>query len=84
MKKLKIHSFLQKNFFKKNILNKMFSKFFTLFNTSKGTFKIGFNQFKKKNLENYILFVTKKFKLLFSIFAHRNICKKQIRIYKYL
>ena len=49
MKKFKIQSFLQKNFFKKNILNKMFSKFFTFFNMPKGTWKISFSQFKKKN-----------------------------------
>ena len=54
MKKFKIQSFLQKNFFKKNILNKMLSKFFTFFNTTKGTWKISLNQFKKKNIENYI------------------------------
>ena len=66
MKKFKIRSFLQKNFFKKNILNKMFSKFFTLFNTSKGTFKIGFNQLKKKNVENYI---SEKFQLNYALFV---------------
>ena len=54
MKKFKIQSFLQKNLFKKNILIKMFSKFFTLFNMPKSTWKISFNQFKKKNIENYI------------------------------
>ena len=66
MKKFKIQSFLQKNFFKKNILNKMFSKFFTLFNTSKGTFKIGINQLKKKNVQNYI---SEKFQLNYALFV---------------
>ncbi len=66
MKKFKIQSFLQKNFFKKNILNKMFSKFFTLFNMPKSTLKIGFNQFKKKNIENYI---SEKFRLNYALFV---------------
>jgi len=66
MKKFKIQSLLQKSIFKKNILNKMFSKFFTLFNTSKGTFKIGFNQLKKKNVENYI---SEKFQLNYALFV---------------
>ena len=48
MKKLKIQSFLQKNFFKKNILNKALSKFFTLLNMPKGTWKVSFNQLNKK------------------------------------
>jgi len=52
MKKFKIQSFFQKNFLRKNILNKLFSKFFFLFNLPKSTLKIGFNQFKKKNIEN--------------------------------
>ena len=65
MKKIKIQSFLQKNFFKKNILNKLSSKFFTIFNMSKSTWKIGFNQFKKKNIENYI---SEKFQLNYALF----------------
>ena len=66
MKKFKIQSFLQKNFLKKNILNKMFSKFFTFFNMPKGTRKIGFNQLKKKNIENYI---SEKFQLNYALFV---------------
>ena len=66
MKKFKIQSFLQKNFLRKNILNKMFSKFFTLFNMSKSTFKISFNQLKKKNIENYI---SEKFQLNYALFV---------------
>ena len=66
MKKYKIRSFLQKNFLKKNILNKIFSKFFTLFNVPKNTFKIGLNQFKKKNIENYI---SEKFQLNYALFV---------------
>ncbi len=66
MKKFKIQSFLQKNFFKKNILNKMFSKFFTFFNMPKGTLKIRFNQFNKKNIENYI---SEKFHLNYALFV---------------
>ena len=65
MKKFKIQSFIQKNFFKKNILNKTFNKFFTFFNMPKGTWKISFSQFKKKNIENYI---TEKFQLNFALF----------------
>ena len=65
MKKFKIQSLLQKNFLKKNILNKMFSKFFSLFNMPKGALKIGLNQFKKKNLENYI---SEKFQLNYALF----------------
>ena len=65
MKKFKIQSFLQKNFFKKNILNKLFSKFFTLFNMPKSTWKISFNQFKKKNIENYL---SEKFQLNYALF----------------
>ena len=52
MKKFKIQSFIQKNVFKKNILNNLFSKFFSLFNMSKSSWKISFNQFNKKNIEN--------------------------------
>ena len=66
MKKFKIQSFLQKNFFKKNILSKLFSKFFTLFNMPKSTWKISFNQFKKKNIENYI---SEKFQLNYALFV---------------
>ena len=66
MKKLKIQSFLQKNFFKKNILNKRFSKFLTFFNMPKGTWKISFNQFNKKNIENYIF---EKFQLNYVLFV---------------
>ena len=66
MKKYKIRSFLQKNFLKKNILNKIFSKFFTLINVPKNTFKIGLNQFKKKNIENYI---SEKFQLNYALFV---------------
>ena len=66
MKKFKIQSFLQKNFFRKNILNKLFSKFFTLFNMPKSAWKIRFNQFKKKNIENYI---SEKFQLNYALFV---------------
>ena len=66
MKKFKIQYFLQKNFFKKNILSKLFSKFFTLFNMPKSTWKISFNQFKKKNIENYI---SEKFQLNYALFV---------------
>ena len=55
MKKFKIQSFLQKNFFKKNILNKMFSSFFSLFNMSKSSWKVSFNQLNKKKRLNTIL-----------------------------
>ncbi len=65
MKKFKIQTFFQKNFLKKNILNKMFSKFFSLFNMPKGALKIVLNQFKKKNLENYI---SGKFQLNYALF----------------
>ena len=65
MKKFKIQSFLQKNFFKKNILNKLFSKFFSFFNVPKGTWKISFNQFSKKNIENYI---SERFQLNYALF----------------
>ena len=66
MKKLKIRSFLQKGFLKKNILNKMFSKFSTLFNMPKSTWKFSFNQIKKKNIENYI---SEKFQLNYALFV---------------
>ena len=66
MKKNKIQSFIQKNFFKKNILNKLFSKFFTFFNMPKGTWNISFNQLKKKNIENYI---SEKFQLNYALFV---------------
>ena len=66
MKKFKIQSFIQKGFFKKNILSKLFSKFFTLFNMSKGAWKISFNQFKKKNIENYL---SEKFQLNYALFV---------------
>ena len=66
MKKFKIQSFLQKNFFKKNILNKMFSKFFLIFNMSKSSWKIGFSQLNKKNIENYI---SEKFRLNYALFV---------------
>ncbi len=66
MKKFKIQSFFQKGFFKKNILNKLFSKFFTLFNMSKSTWKTSFNQFKKKNIENYL---SEKFQLNYALFV---------------
>ena len=65
MKKFKIQSFFQKGFFKKNILNKLFSKFSTLFNMPKSTWKISFNQFNKKNIENYI---SEKFQLNYALF----------------
>ena len=65
MKKFKIQSFLQKNFFKKNILTKIFSKFFTFFNMPKSTFKTSFDRFKKKNIENYI---SEKFQLNYALF----------------
>ena len=66
MKKFKIQSFFQKGFFKKNILNKLFSKFSTLFNMPKSTWKISFNQFKKKNIENYL---SEKFQLNYALFV---------------
>tara|TARA_X000000950_G_scaffold157976_1_gene193700 strand:+ start:4 stop:1569 length:1566 start_codon:yes stop_codon:yes gene_type:complete len=66
MKKFKIQSFLQKGFFKKNVLNKIFSKFFSLFNMPKGTWKISFNQFKKKNIENYL---SEKFQVNYALFV---------------
>ncbi len=66
MKKFKIQSFIQKNFYKKNILNKLFSKFFTIFNMPKSTWKISFNQFKKKNIENYI---SEKIQLNYALFV---------------
>ena len=66
MKKFKIQSFLQKNFFKKNILNKLFSKFFSFFNMPKSTWKIGFSQFRKKNIESYF---TEKFQLNYALFV---------------
>ena len=66
MKKFKIQSFIQKNFFKKNILNKMFSKFFLIFNMSKSSWKISLNQFNKKNIENYI---SEKFQLNYALFV---------------
>ena len=66
MKKFKIQSFIQKNFLKKNILNNLFSKFFSLFNMSKSSWKIGFNQFNKKNIEN---FISEKFQLNYALFV---------------
>ena len=65
MKKFKIHSFFQKGFLKKNILSKLFSKFFALCNMLKSTGKISFNQFNKKNIENYI---SEKFRLNYVLF----------------
>ena len=66
MKKFKIQSFFQKGFFKRNILNKLFSKFFLLFNLPKSKWKISFNQFKKKNIENYL---SEKFQLNYALFV---------------
>ena len=66
MKKFKIQSFLQKGFFKKNLLNKIFSKFSTLFNIPNSTWKFSFNQIKKKNIENYI---SEKFQLNYALFV---------------
>ena len=66
MKKFKIQPFIQKNFFKKNILNNLFSKFFSLFNMSKSSWKINFNQLNKKNIENYI---SEKFQLNYALFV---------------
>jgi len=66
MKKFKIQSFFQKSIFKKNILNKLFSKFLTSFNMPKGAWKINFNQFKKKNIENYI---AGKFQVNYALFV---------------
>ena len=66
MKKFKIQSFLQKNFSRKNILNKLFSNFFTLFNMPKNAWKNSFNQLKKKNIENYI---SEKFQLNYALFV---------------
>ena len=66
MKKFKIQSFLQKNFLKRNILNKLFSKFSTLFNMPKIAWKFSFNQIKKKNIEN---FISEKFQLNYALFV---------------
>jgi len=66
MKKFKFNPFLQKNFLKKNILNKLFSKFFSLFNMSKSPWKSSFNQFNKKNIETYI---SEKFQLNYALFV---------------
>ena len=66
MKKFKIQSFIQKNFFKKNILNNLFSKFFSLFNMSKSSWRINFNQLNKKKIENYI---SEKFQLNYALFV---------------
>ena len=66
MKKFKIQSFLKKNFFNKNILNKIFSKFFTLFNVPKRTTRFGFTHLKKKNLES---FISEKFQLNYALFV---------------
>ena len=44
----------------------MFSKFFPLFNMSKSSWKISFNQFNKKNIENYI---SEKFQLNYVLFV---------------
>ena len=65
MKKFKIQSFLQKTFFKKNILNKSFSKFLSLFNVPKGPWKFSFNQLRKKNIESYF---TEKFQINYALF----------------
>ena len=65
MKKFKFQTILQKNLIKKNILNKTFSKFFSLFKMSKSSLKINFSQFNKKNLENYI---SEKFQLNYALF----------------
>jgi len=65
MKKFKIQSFLQKNLFKKNILNKLLSKFFTFFNVFKSPWKFSLNQFRKKNIESYF---TEKFQLNYALF----------------
>jgi len=66
MKKFKIQSFLKKNFYSKNVLNKIFSKFFTLFNVSKRTTRFGFTHLKKKNLES---FISEKFQLNYALFV---------------
>ena len=66
MKKFKIQSFFKKNFFNKNILSKIFSKFFTLFNVPKRTTRFGFTYLKKKNLEN---FISEKFQLNYALFV---------------
>ncbi len=65
MKKFKIQSFLQKSLFKKNILNKSFSKFLNLFNVPKSPWKFSFNLFKKKNIESYF---NEKFQLNYALF----------------
>ena len=71
MKKFKIQSFLQKTFFKKNILNKSFSKFLSLFNVPKGPWKFSFNQLRKKNIESYF---TEKFQINYvSLFPFESI-----------
>ena len=66
MKKFKIQSFLQKNFFKKNIFTKLFNRFFTFFNVPKGTLKLSFNQFKIKKIDSYI---SEKFQLNYALFV---------------
>ena len=65
MKKFKIQSFLQKNLFKKNILNKNFSKFFSSINLHKSTSKIGLSLFNRKNVEN---FISEKFQINYILF----------------
>ena len=66
MKKFKIQSFIQKNVLKKNILNNLLSKFFSLFNMSKSSWRINFNQLNKKKIENYI---SEKFQLNYALFV---------------
>ena len=66
MKKFKIQSFVQKSFFKKNILNKTINKFIALFNLPKSINKIGLNQFNKKNIEN---FISEKIKINYALFV---------------
>ncbi len=65
MKKFKIQSFLQKNFFKKNILIKNFSKIFSSINLHKSTIKFGSSLFKRKNVEN---FISEKFQINYMLF----------------
>ena len=65
MKKFKIQSLLQKNLFKKNILTRNLSKFFSSINLHKSTSKIGLSLFKKKNVEN---FISEKFQINYMLF----------------
>ena len=64
MKKFKIRPFLQKNFFKKNILIKLLVNFPYYSICLKALGRLAFNQFNK-NIENYI---SEKFQLNYALF----------------